>query len=398
MKKKIVVLMLCADKNLDARGNFGEVLFEYKVLRDSTGNFDRNNMLGKGGFGEVYKGRLPDGRDVAVKKLNGKHTVQAAEEFLTEVKLISSVSHRNLVRLLGCCKRGHKRLLVYEYMSNNSLDKHLFGRLFLLMRSFFTIHVVFRNHVTCAEALEYYCWRSAGEIRNPLSWENRLNIIVGTARGLAYLHGESNVRIIHRDIKCANILLDDRLHPKIADFGLARFFPESRTHVSTRVGGTIGYTAPEYAVHGQLTEKADIYSYGIVVLEIVSGRKCVDARLPAPLQLLLEWAWNQFEQNQVLDIVDPLLEGQYSREQALRVITIALQCTQGSWTQRPAMSKVVLMLTDNSESTGQPTRPAFIDVAADRSANITPIPESATSAAAPTQGSHGSISVSLHPR
>jgi serine/threonine protein kinase len=352
------------DKNLDARGSFGQVSFDYKVLRDSTGNFDRKNMLGKGGFGEVYKGRLPDGRVVAVKKLNGRQTTQAAEEFLTEVRLISSVRHRNLVRLLGCCKRGKKRLLVYEFMSNNSLDKHLFG-----------------------------------EIRNALSWENRLNIIVGTARGLAYLHGESNVRIIHRDIKCANILLDDRLHPKIADFGLAKFFPESQTHVSTRVGGTIGYTAPEYAVHGQLTEKADVYSYGIMVLEIVSGRKCVDARLPAPLQLLLEWAWNQFEQNEVLDIVDPLLEGQYPREQALRVITIALLCTQGSWTQRPAMSQVVSMLTDNSESTVQPTRPAFIDAAADRPQNFTSIPESPTSAAgAPTQGSHGSISVSFLPR
>eukprot|EP00253_Pinus_taeda_P001528 PITA_01528 len=244
-----------ADENLVARGNFGQIFFNYKVLRDSTRNFDRNNMLGKGGFGEVYKGRLPDGRVVAVKKLNGRHTTQAAEEFLflKEVKLISSVRHRNLVRLLGCCTRGHERLLVYEFMSNNSLDKHLFG-----------------------------------EIETTLSWETRLNIIVGTARGLAYLHEDSNVRIIHRDIKCANILLDDRFYPKIADFGLARLFPEGETHVSTKVGGTLGYIAPEYAVHGQLSEKADVYSYGIVVLEIVSGRKCLDARLEAPLQPLLE--------------------------------------------------------------------------------------------------------------
>jgi serine/threonine protein kinase len=227
-------------------------------------------------------------------------------------------------------------------MSNNSLDKHLFG-----------------------------------EIRNALSWKSRLNIIVGTARGLAYLHEDSNVRIIHRDIKCANILLDDGFYPKIADFGLARLFPEGETHVSTKVGGTIGYTAPEYALHGQLSEKADVYSYGIVVLEIVSGRRCVDARREDPMRLLLEWAWNEFEHEHVLNIVDPTLEGQYPREQALRLITIALLCTQGSSALRPAMSEVASMLTNNLQIPLHPTQPAFI-----------------ASASAPSQRSRGSISTS----
>eukprot|EP00253_Pinus_taeda_P021937 PITA_21937 len=334
------------DVNLATRENFEQFLFDYEVMREATGNFNRNNMVGKGGFGEVYKGTLPDGRDVAVKKLYGRQTAQAAAEFLTEVKLLTSVRHRNLVRLLGCCTRGHDRLLIYEIMSNNSLDKHLFG-----------------------------------EIRNVLSWENRLKIIVGTARGLVYLHEDSNMRIIHRDIKCGNILLDDRFHPKIADFGMARFFTEGDTSVSKKLAGTIGYIAPEYAAHGQLTEKADVYSYGIVVLEIVSGRKAVDARLDATMQILLQWAWNQLQLDQVLDIVDLSLEGHYPREQALRLIKLALLCTQDQWLLRPAMSKVLWMLTNNSEITDQPRRPDFF-----------------TNTASSSCTSHGSVSVSLFPR
>eukprot|EP00253_Pinus_taeda_P004252 PITA_04252 len=320
------------DVNLAARENFEQFLFDYEVMREATGNFNRNNIIGKGGFGEVYKRILPDGRDVAVKKLYGRQTAQAAAEFLAEVKLLTSVRHRNLVRLLGCCSQGHDRLLVYELMSNNSLDKHLFG-----------------------------------EIPNALSWENRLKIIVGTTRGLAYLHEDSNMTIIHRDIKCGNILLDERFHPKIADFGMARFFTEEAT-------------LPEYAAHGQLTEKADVYSYGIVVLEIVSGRKVVDARLDDTMQILLQWAWNQFQHDQVLDIVDLSLEGHYPREQALRLIKLALLCTQEQWLLRPSMSKVLWMLTNNSEITDQPIQPDFC-----------------TNTASSPCTSHGSVTVSLFP-
>eukprot|EP00253_Pinus_taeda_P003137 PITA_03137 len=342
-------------------GDFEQVIFNYELMRDVTGNFDRKHMLGRGGFGEVYQGRLPDGRDVAVKKLNGRQTSQAEEEFLTEVKLLTSVRHRNLVRLLGCCTRGHDRLLVYEFMANNSVHKHLFG-----------------------------------EIRNPLSWEIRLNIIMGTARGLAYLHEDSNARIIHRDIKCGNILLDDIFHPKIADFGMARFFPEGETHVSTRVGGTRGYTAPEYAVHGLLSEKADVYSYGIVVLEIVSGRQSVDESLPAPMQLLLELVWNEYEHDKVLDIVDSKLEGQYPAEQALRVITIALLCTQGSSGMRPTMSQVLWMLNNDSEIDVLPTQPAFIDVTSDSRANSSATSKLTTSDSRGSHESRGSATVTLN--
>lgn len=229
-----------------------------------------------------------------------------------------------------------------------------------------------------------------------MSWEIRLNIIMGTARGLAYLHEDSNLRIIHRDIKCGNILLDDIFHPKIADFGMARFFPEGETHVSTRVGGTRGYTAPEYAVHGLLSEKADVYSYGIVVLEIVSGRQSVDESLPAPMQLLLELVWNEYEHDKVLDIVDSKLEGQYPPEQALRVITIALLCTQGSSGMRPTMSQVLWMLNNDSEIDVLPTQPAFIDVTSDSRANSSATSKSTTSDSRGSHESRGSATVTLN--
>eukprot|EP01018_Ginkgo_biloba_P034026 Gb_11949 [translate_table: standard] len=348
------------DGDLLARESFEQVIFDYEVLRNATGNFGNDNVLGGGGFGKVYKGNLPDGRQVAVKKLNGSRTTQAMAEFVTEVKLISSARHRNLVRLLGCCTLGHERLLVYEYMPNNSLDKHLFG-----------------------------------DIINPLNWEIRFDLIVGTARGLAYLHEDSNVRIVHRDIKCGNILLDDKFHPKIADFGLAKFFPEGQTHLSSRVGGTIGYTAPEYAVHGQLSEKADVYSYGVVVLEIVSGRKCMNTRLPEHMQLLLEWAWNEYESDQVLGIIDTKLEGMYPQEQVLRVITIALLCTQGTAVLRPSMSQVMSMLTSDSEIVVRPTRPAFISSIGSGRNGLT---ASAMTSETRSSESHGSISASFLPR
>ena len=187
-------------------------------------------------YNDLYEqGRLPDGRIVAIKKLTGRHeTTEAAEEFLTEVRVLTSVRHRNLVRLLGCCTRGHERLLVYEFMSNNSLNKHLFGMLVLLIWVNLLIPKIISTSFNLNEALRY-----AGDLRSALTWKMCLNIIMGTSQGIAYLHEDSQVRIIHRDIKCPNILLDDRFCPKIADFGLARFFPEDETHVSTRVGGTM---------------------------------------------------------------------------------------------------------------------------------------------------------------
>ncbi|XP_059077443.1 cysteine-rich receptor-like protein kinase 42 isoform X2 [Cryptomeria japonica] len=351
--KSFIPVFAKREEDLDAREVIEQVtIYNYETLRDATANFNPSNLLGKGGFGEVYKGKLLDGKVIAVKKLSERQKTQAMNEFLTEVKLISSVRHRNLVRLLGCCSHGHERLLVYEFMSNNSLDKHLFGMF--------------------------------------LDWETRLNITVGTARGLAYLHEESNVRIVHRDIKPGNILLDDKFLPKIADFGLARFYPEGESHVSTKVGGTIGYTAPEYVVRGQLTEKADVYSFGVVVLEIVSGRKCIDQKLPDPLQLLLQWIWQLYESEQILEMVDPKLKGEYPQEQMVRVIRIALLCVKASPSQRPSMTQIVSMLTSNSEITDQPTKPAFLE------SNVND--RTPTSSSRDSAGSHGSVTVSLFPR
>ncbi|CAI9114875.1 OLC1v1015691C2 [Oldenlandia corymbosa var. corymbosa] len=215
----------------------GPLVYSYRVLKSATKDFNEENKLGEGGFGEVYKGALSNGNVVAVKKLSlSSDRVKA--EFENEVRLISNVHHRNLVRLLGCADKGADLLLVYEYMANGSLDRYLYG-----------------------------------EKRGLLNWTQRLNIIFGTARGLAYLHEQFHVCIIHRDIKSGNILLDDDFQPKIADFGLAKLLPQDRSHLNTRFAGTLGYTAPEYAKKGHLTEKVDTYSFGIVVLEIISGRR-----------------------------------------------------------------------------------------------------------------------------
>ncbi|OVA19205.1 Protein kinase domain [Macleaya cordata] len=232
----------------------GPVTFGYNDLKSATKNFSEENKLGEGGFGDVYKGTLRNGKIVAVKKLTFIQSSRAKTDFESEVKLISNVHHRNLVRLLGCCSKSPELLLVYEYMANSSLDKFLYG-----------------------------------DRRGSLNWKQRFDIIVGIARGLAYLHNEFHARIIHRDIKSSNILLDEDFQPKIADFGLARLLPEDQSHLSTKFAGTLGYTAPEYAIHGQLSEKVDTYSFGVVILEIISGRKSNDMRLEPVSQYLLEW-------------------------------------------------------------------------------------------------------------
>ncbi|CAI9114884.1 OLC1v1015701C1 [Oldenlandia corymbosa var. corymbosa] len=216
----------------------GPVVYSYRVLKSATKDFSEENKLGEGGFGEVYKGTLSNGIFVAVKKLS-LISDRVKAEFESEVRLISNVHHRNLVRLLGCADKGADLLLVYEYMANGSLDRYLYG-----------------------------------EKKGLLSWKQRFNIIFGMARGLAYLHEQYHVCIIHRDIKSSNILLDGDFLPKIADFGLAKLLPDDRSHLSTRFAGTLGYTAPEYATKGHLTEKVDTYSFGIVALEIISGMRC----------------------------------------------------------------------------------------------------------------------------
>ncbi|XP_047941558.1 probable LRR receptor-like serine/threonine-protein kinase At1g56140 isoform X1 [Salvia hispanica] len=300
--------------------------FSYAELRAATGDFDPSNKLGEGGFGPVYKGTLADGRLVAVKQLSvASH--QGKSQFVAEIATISAVQHRNLVKLYGCCIEGVKRLLVYEYLENKSLDQILFGP-------------------------------SSGTSLF-LDWKTRSDICMGVARGLAYLHEESRLRIVHRDVKASNILLDSDLVPKLSDFGLAKLYDDKQTHISTRVAGTIGYLAPEYAMRGHLTEKADVFSFGVVALEIVSGRLNSDTSLENERMYLLEWAWNLHENGKEIELVDPTLQ-EYEVDEVKRIIDIALLCTQASPGLRPMMSRVVAMLAGDIEVPSVTTRPGYL--------------------------------------
>ncbi|CAL5382128.1 unnamed protein product [Camellia sinensis] len=297
--------------------------FSYAELRAATEDFHPANKLGEGGFGPVYKGTLNDGRVVAVKQLSVASR-QGKTQFVTEIATISAVQHRNLVKLYGCCIEGDKRLLVYEYLENRSLDQALFGN-----RSLY------------------------------LDWPTRFDICLGVARGLAYLHEESRLRIVHRDVKASNILLDSGLNPKISDFGLAKLYDDKKTHMSTRVAGTIGYLAPEYAMRGHLTEKVDVFSFGVVALEIVSGRLNSDSSLEQEKIYLLEWAWHLHEINHEVKLVDANLS-EFHEEEVKRVIGVALLCTQTSPMLRPSMSRVVGMLSGDFEVSAITTRPGYL--------------------------------------
>ncbi|XP_073058818.1 probable LRR receptor-like serine/threonine-protein kinase At1g56130 isoform X1 [Primulina eburnea] len=299
--------------------------FSYGELKTATDDFNPVNKLGEGGFGPVFKGTLVDGRVVAVKQLSvASH--QGKSQFVAEIATISAVQHRNLVKLFGCCIEGKKRLLVYEYLENKSLDQVLFG---------------------------------IGSKSLYLDWPTRYDICLGVARGLTYLHEESRLRIVHRDVKASNILLDSDLTPKISDFGLAKLFDDKKTHISTRIAGTIGYLAPEYAMRGHLTEKADIFSFGIVALEIVSGRPNSDSSLEKDKIYLLEWAWSLHESNKEIELVDPSLS-MFNPDEVRTIIGVALLCTQASPSLRPSMSRVVAMLSGDVEVASVSTRPSYL--------------------------------------
>ncbi|XP_057485813.1 probable LRR receptor-like serine/threonine-protein kinase At1g56140 isoform X2 [Actinidia eriantha] len=297
--------------------------FSYAELKGATEDFNPVNKLGEGGFGPVFKGTLNDGRVIAVKQLSvASH--QGKSQFVAEIATISAVQHRNLVKLYGCCIEGDKRLLVYEYLENKSLDQALFGK---------------------------------GSLY--LDWSTRFDICLGVARGLSYLHEESRVRIVHRDVKASNILLDSDLNPKISDFGLAKLYDDKKTHISTRVAGTIGYLAPEYAMRGHLTEKADVFGFGVVALEVVSGRPNSDSSLEEDKIYLLEWAWGVHENNHEIELVDANLS-EFNEEEVKRVIGVALLCTQTSPQLRPSMSRVVAMLSGDIEVGAVSSRPGYL--------------------------------------
>ncbi|XP_030930903.1 putative receptor-like protein kinase At4g00960 [Quercus lobata] len=296
------------------------------TIRSATDEFSDSNKLGQGGFGTVYKGTLPDGKEVAVKRLSRK-SWQGLEEFKNEIILIAKLQHRNLVKLLGCGIEGEEKVLIYEYMPNRSLDIFIFDS---------------------KRSLQ-------------LDWETCYNIIGGIARGLLYLHEDSRVlKIIHRDLKPSNILLDHDMIAKISDFGMARIFCENQNIANTRrVVGTYGYMAPEYAMEGLFSVKSDVFSFGVILLEIISRKRNNRFYLTQHASTLLAYAWRLWNEGKDLEIVDPLLMESCQTSEVQRCIQIGLLCVQEDPTDRPTMSIVVALLGSESMELSPPRQPAL---------------------------------------
>ncbi|XP_031379761.1 BRASSINOSTEROID INSENSITIVE 1-associated receptor kinase 1 isoform X1 [Punica granatum] len=287
--------------------------FSLRELQVATDNFGHKNILGRGGFGKVYKGRLADGSLVAVKRLKEERTQGGELQFQTEVELISMAVHRNLLRLRGFCMTPTERLLVYPYMANGSVAS---------------------------------CLRERADAQPPLSWPNRKRIALGAARGLAYLHDHCDPKIIHRDVKAANILLDEEFEAVVGDFGLAKLMDYKDTHVTTAVRGTIGHIAPEYLSTGKSSEKTDVFGYGVMLLELITGQRAFDlARLANDDDvMLLDWVKGLLKEKKLETLVDADLQGNYIEDEVEQLIQVALLCTQSNPMERPRMSEVVRML------------------------------------------------------
>ncbi|KAK7319583.1 hypothetical protein RJT34_04306 [Clitoria ternatea] len=299
--------------------------FSFKMIMAATRNFDHENKLGQGGFGCVYKGCLHNGQEIAVKRLS-KHSGQGTEEFKNEVTLLVKLQHRNLVRLLGCCFEKEERMLVYEYLPNKSLDFFIFDK----------------------------------KQSSSLTWGKRFEIILGIARGVLYLHQDSRLKIIHRDLKASNVLLDAAMIPKISDFGMARIFGEDQIQARTkRVVGTFGYMSPEYAMEGRYSTKSDVFSFGVLLLEIIAGKKITDSEIGGASPNLIGYVWILWTEESALDIVDSTLGHSYPPALVLRCIQIGLLCVQENIINRPSMSEVVFML-GNETPLCQPQKPAFL--------------------------------------
>lgn len=284
--------------------------FTLRDLDIATNRFCTENVIGEGGYGVVYRGRLVNGTEVAVKKLLN-NLGQAEKEFRVEVEAIGHVRHKNLVRLLGYCIEGVHRMLVYEYVNNGNLEQWLHGAM--------------RQHGT-------------------LTWEARMKVLLGTAKALAYLHEAIEPKVVHRDIKSSNILIDDEFNAKVSDFGLAKLLGSGESHITTRVMGTFGYVAPEYANTGLLNEKSDIYSFGVLVLEAVTGRDPVDYGHPVNEVNLVEWLKMMVGNRRAEEVLDPNLEVKPATRALKRALLVALRCVDPDSEKRPRMSQVVRML------------------------------------------------------
>ncbi|KAI3823889.1 hypothetical protein L1987_05334 [Smallanthus sonchifolius] len=300
--------------------------YDLKTIEVATNYFSQKNKIGRGGFGLVYKGVLANGQEVAVKRLS-ETSSQGVEEFVNEAILVAKLQHRNLVRLLGFCQESKEKILIYEYVPNKSLDYFLFDS-------------VKHGH---------------------LDWATRWKIVGGITRGLLYLHEDSRLRIIHRDLKASNILLDQDMNAKIADFGLARTFEVDQTLGNTKkVAGTLGYMAPEYAMHGHFSVKSDVFSFGVIVLEIVSGRRNSSFYQQDDVEDLLLFAWKQWTGGRPLEILDQsLAESSYLENDVIRCINIGLLCVQEDADARPSMASILNMLNNNSVTLPEPKKPPY---------------------------------------
>ncbi|XP_020253516.1 serine/threonine-protein kinase PBS1-like isoform X1 [Asparagus officinalis] len=288
--------------------------FTFRELAAATKNFRPECFIGEGGFGRVYKGRLENtGQVVAIKQLD-RNGLQGNREFLVEVLMLSLLHHPNLVNLIGYCADGDQRLLVYEFMPFGCLEDHLLD---------------------------------LPDDKEPLDWNTRMKIAAGAAKGLEYLHDKANPPVIYRDFKSSNILLDEGFHPKLSDFGLAKLGPVGdKSHVSTRVMGTYGYCAPEYAMTGQLTVKSDVYSFGVVLLELITGRRAIDSTKAHGEQNLISWARPMFnDRRKLAKLADPKLQGRYPMRGLYQALAVASMCIQEDATTRPLIADVVTALS-----------------------------------------------------
>ncbi|CAA7394634.1 unnamed protein product [Spirodela intermedia] len=298
-------------------------LVDLKSVRCATCDFSDTNKLGEGGFGSVYKGKLVSGHEVAVKRLS-RGSKQGHHEFANEVRLIARLQHKNLVRLLGWCTDQDEKILIYEYMPNKSLDKLVFAR------------------------------------SEELSLEKRLTIIEGIADGLLYLHHHSRMRVIHRDLKTSNILLDNEMNPKISDFGLARIFEINQTEGNTRkVVGTFGYMSPEYAIDGVFSEKSDVFSFGVIVLEVISGKRCTGYYPCRESLNLLGYAWELWKEDRAVELLEPAVKSSCQADEVLKCIQVGLLCIEEDAADRPTMNSVVSMLKSESSVLPLPKQPGF---------------------------------------
>lgn len=311
--------MFCCVKSSDRKkqGKKEETwrIFNLKELQLATNNFNYDNKLGEGGFGSVYWGQLWDGSQIAVKRLKSWSN-KAEVEFSIEVEILARVRHKNLLTLRGYCAEGQERLIVYDYMTNLSLLSHLHG-----------------HH----------------SAESQLDWTRRMNIAIGAAEGIAYLHHYATPHIIHRDIKASNVLLDSDFKAQVADFGFAKLIPDGATHVTTRVKGTLGYLAPEYAMLGKAKESCDVYSFGILLLELASGKKPLEKLSPTMKRSITDWALPLARERKFDEIADQRLNEKYVADELKRIVLVGLICAHNTPEKRPTMLEVVGILKGDKQ-------------------------------------------------